>query len=185
MTNYSNAGKGLKFMFIAGIGSIICAVAAFIPIINYLAMIAALALVVINIVGLYIAGKDLAGLRTAFIITILQLIVSLFETIFQNSLGTLFSLADEVLSLLVVYFVCSAVGEALEYSGYSNVARTGRMVWWINLACFLVTIAIKVLAMIPILNILAVIASYLILIVSLVGGILYLVFLYESFQALE
>ncbi len=42
MENYPNAGAGLKKMFIASAGAIVCAVLAFVPLINILAAIAAL-----------------------------------------------------------------------------------------------------------------------------------------------
>lgn len=57
MGNYQNAGAGLKKMFIAEIGAIICTVLMIIPIINIFAAIALLVFGIISLVGLYGAGR--------------------------------------------------------------------------------------------------------------------------------
>ena len=57
MGNRAEAGQGLKKMFIAMIGSIV--------------------FMVISIVGLNQAGKEIEGCKTAFILTIVTLIVSI------------------------------------------------------------------------------------------------------------
>ncbi len=186
MSNYRNAGQGLRYMFVSEIGAIICTILALIPLINILAVIGAIVLGILSIVGLYIAGKDLEGCRTAFWITIINLIFGILESLFRSSsLGSIFSLVEATLSLMVVYYVCMSVNGALSETGYHDVARTGNTVWKINLACFIVQIVITVLALIPFINVLAVISSFLVLIAKFVGGILYLIYLHGSYQALE
>ena len=68
--------------------------------------------------------------------------------------------------------------------GHEDVARQGTMVWRINLVCYVVGIVFNVVAWIPVLNVLAGIAGIVIGIASLVAGILYMIFLYRSYQAL-
>ena len=75
MNNYPNVGAGLKKMFIAQIGIIVCTVLAIIPIINIIAGIGAIVFAVISIVGLYGAGKDIEGCKKAFIITIVNIVI--------------------------------------------------------------------------------------------------------------
>lgn len=61
-------------MFIAEIGIIICTVLAIIPIVNILAAIGAIVFMVISLVGLNAAGKDIAGCKTAFVVAIINMI---------------------------------------------------------------------------------------------------------------
>ena len=66
MQDLQNAGSGLKKMFIASIGAVVCTVLLIIPIVNILAMIGALVFAIISLVGLNEAGKDIEGCKTAF-----------------------------------------------------------------------------------------------------------------------
>ena len=94
MGNRAEAGQGLKKMFIAMIGSIV--------------------FMVISIVGLNQAGKEIEGCKTAFILTIVTLIVSIVGAFFKTGiLSTLFSIANSVLSLMVAYYVCTSVAAVM------------------------------------------------------------------------
>lgn len=185
MENLQNAGAGLKKMFIASIGAIICSVLLFIPIINILAAIGALVFGILSLVGLYTAGKDIAGCKTAFTITIINLVVSILGNIFKTGiLGSIVTIAGYVLSLLSVYYVCTSVAEVMNSINAGDVAQKGYTVWKINLVCYIVDIVIAVLALIPVLNVIAGVAAIIVAIVSLVASILYMVFLNQSYKAL-
>jgi len=90
MGNYQNAGAGLKKMFIASLGAVICTVLMIIPLINIIAAIAAIVFAVLSIVGLYGAGKDIEGCKTAFIITIINLVVSVLGNVFSSGVFSSF-----------------------------------------------------------------------------------------------
>lgn len=186
METYQNAGPGLRKMFIAEVGTIVCTVLMFIPIVNILAAIGALVFMIISLLGLNAAGQDIEGCKTAFTFTIVNLIVNVLSSFLKNVavIGTILSIAQGIISLLIIYYVCTSVSEVMNKTGHADVAQQGDTIWKINLVCYIVEIAITVLALIPVLDILAGIAGVVIGIVSLVAGILYMIFLNKSAQAL-
>ena len=184
MNNYPNAGAGLKKMFIAQIGIVVCTVLAIIPIINILAGIGAIVFAIISMVGLYGAGKDIEGCKKAFTLTIINIVISILASIFSKStlFSVIFSIAGDICAFLIVYNVCSSVAAILKDKGAADVAAKGESVWKINLGCYVASIVISILAVIPLLNILAGIAGFIVAIISLVAGILYMIFLNKSYQ---
>lgn len=184
MAEYPNAGRGLRLMFTARIGALVCLVAAIIPVIGLLGIIGVFVFLVLGMVGLYTAGKDLDGCHTAFILSIVQLVANLFKNS-PGLMGTVLGLTSDILSLLVVYFVISSVNEALEGIGYGDVARTGSTVWKLQLACFFIGIVVTILALITAIEAIAGISVFVVLILSLIEGIMFLYYLYKSYMALE
>lgn len=187
MQNLQEAKTGLNKMFIAQVGMVACVILAVIPLVNLIAALGALVFLILSIVGLWQAGKDIEGCKTAFILTIIELVVSLLSSVFSQVafLGKFFSLANIVLNLAVLYFVCTSVSEVMTKIGSADAAKLGHTTWLVNLACALVSAAIIILAWIPFLGtVIAGIGSVLTVIASLVGGVLYIMFLYKSSQAL-
>lgn len=186
MENYQNTGSGLKKMFIAEIGAIICAVVMLIPVLGTIVGgIGAIVFAVISMVGLYSAGKDIEGCKKAFTLTIVNIVLSILGTLLSSVavLSMIISLASTVVSFLIVYLVCTSVGEVLKVNNYADVAGKGELVWKINLVCSAVSIVVTILAEIPVLAILAGVVSMIAGIAALVAGILYMIFLYKSYQA--
>lgn len=185
MENLQEAKSGLKKMFIAQIGSVACVVLMLIPLINIIAALATLVFLVLSIVGLYQAGKDIEGCKTAFLLTLANLVVSVLKSFLGiGILGTILTLASAAISLAVIYFVCTSVSEVMTKIGSSDVAKNGHTVWMINLICTAATVLITILALIPVLNVIANFASYIVAIASLVGSVLYMIFLYKSSNAI-
>ncbi len=206
MYQYFNAAQGLKKMFIAAIGVIICMVCAALGgagtvvsagagslasagILVLFAVVAAIGMIVfsiISIVGLYGAGKDIEGCRTAFILTIINLVVSVLKNFFKSApvLGLVFELAGDVISFLTTFYVCTSVASVMLSIGANDVASMGEIVWKITLVCDIILVVMAILVMIPGLTIIAGISTFIVLIVSLVAQILYLVFLSKSYHAL-
>ena len=185
MGNYQNAGAGLKKMFIAEVGTIICAVLMIIPIINIFAAIALLVFGIISLVGLYGAGKDIAGCKTAFILTIVQLIVSFISGLIKTGvLHTVFNVANYVFGLLIIYFVCTSVAEVMNQVGAADISNKGLTVWKINLVCYIILIVTNIVAAIPVINIVAAVVSIITSIVSIVADIIYMIFLNQAYKAL-
>lgn len=182
---YTNAGQGLKKMFIAQIGSVICSVLLFIPLINLIAMVGVLVFLIISLVGLNQAGKDIGGCQKAFQFTIAQLVLSVILNFAGNGfIATIVSVAYSVAGFLVTYFVCSSVAEVLRMRSYDDIASRGEMVWKINLVCYAVEIIVSVLSHIPLLNILTGPAGIILPVASLIAGILFITFLYRSSEVL-
>lgn len=185
MNQYPNAGAGLKQMFIAQVGVIICIVCASIPSISLISMIGAIVFVVISLFGLYSLGKDIEECKMAFILTIVGAIVNILAKLLANVpvVGPLLKIAYTVISLLVVYFVCIPVSGALSQIGATDIADLGQTVWKLNLVCYAASIVCSILAMIPVLAVIGVLVSIFVLIAALVGEIMYMVFLYKSYNA--
>lgn len=185
MGNLQNAGAGLKKMFIASIGAIICTVLVIIPIVNIFAGIGALVFGVLSLVGLYGAGKDIEGCKTAFTLTIINMVLSIVSALVGTGfLGAIFSVAGYVLSFLVSYFVCTSVSEVMRQIGAVDVASKGELVWKINAVCYAVLIVIAILSRIPGVALIASVAAIGVTIASLVASIFYMIFLNKSSKAL-
>ena len=164
MYGYENAASGLKKMFTAQVGSIICVVLMMIPFIG-----------VIGLIGV------------AFTLTIVQMVVSVIGNLAGTGVfATVFSVVNDILALLVVRAVCLSVAEVMDQLNQRVVADKGRSVWKINLGCYVADIVLTILAVIPVLGtVLAVAGSVVTVILSLVAGIMYIMFLSKSYQALE
>ncbi len=185
MEKFTNAGPGLRKMFIAAVGIIICSVLAIIPIINIVAGIGSIVFGVLSMVGLYQAGKDIQGCMMAFYITIANIVLSIIRTFFgAGILGIVLAICATVISLSIIYFVCNSVSEVMNQVGAAAVAQKGHTVWMINLVCCCVSVVLTLLGLIPIINIFAAFANIIVAIVSLVGTILYMLFLNDGAKAL-
>ncbi len=184
--NYANAGAGLRKLFIAQIGSVVCSVLLVIPLINLAGAIGALVFLILSLIGLNEAGKDIEGCKKAFQITIVQLALTVIS-IFTGSgiLDTLVSAAVIITGFLSTYFVCSSVAAVLRTCSHDDIAAKGELVWKINLICYAARILVSLLSRIPLLNILAFPASIVVPIASLIAGILFIVFLYNSSEVLQ
>lgn len=182
---YNNAGSGLNKLFIAQIGTVVSSVLLLIPIVNLIALLAILGFLILSLVGLNEAGKDIAGCKTAFQLTAAELILNILSGILGSGiLGTLISAASSVAGFLALYFVCSSVADVLRTRSHDDIASKGELVWKINLVCYAVEIVMSFLDHIPLLNVLAVPAGIIIPVVTIIAGILYIVFLYKSSLAL-
>lgn len=182
MNRYPNAAEGLKLMFY---GEIVAIIGAFLGIIPLLGGLLALAGGVVSLVGLNKAGADDEGYRTAFMLTIINIIVSLVSSFAGDGVfGTLVGIVSSVLSLAVIYFVCITTANLLHSVGASELERKGNTVWTINLVCTIVSVAVMLLAYIPIVNILAAVVGVISALVALVGYIMYLMFLNGSYKVL-
>lgn len=182
---YHNAGSGLNKLFIAQIGTVISSVLLLIPLINLIALIAILGFLVLSLIGLNEAGRDIGGCKTAFQLTVAELMLNILSGLLGDGiLETLVSAASSVAGFLALYFVCSSVAEVLRTLSYNDIASRGELVWKINLACYAVEIIMSFLSLVPHLNILAAPAGIMTSVVSVIAGILYIMFLYKSANAL-
>ena len=182
MSNYAEASQGLRKMFIAQIGAIVCTVIGAIPIIGLIGALGALVFSVISIIGLHQAGKDIEGCKTALYLTVANIVVSLLGQI--KAISGVADIVGKIISLAIVYFVCTSVAAVLKSEGHAGIAAKGEKVWSINLICTVVSVICSILALIPLINIIAGIASFVIVIVSIYAGILYIIFLKQSSEAL-
>lgn len=190
MSNYPNSGKGLKNMFIASVGAIVCAVLLVIPLVNIVAAVAALIFTILSLIGLWTVGKDIAECKMAFWFTILSSVLSGIANVVNDAsatgtsiIGTLLSVAGSALSLAVTYYVCTSVASALRSFGAEEAAVSGDKAWKIVLWTTIASIVATILCLIPVLNIIGVLLAVIATIASVVGLVFYMIFLNKAYKA--
>ena len=192
MSNYLKAGKGLKNMFIATVGAIICQVLLVIPFpfVNSIAMVATMVFTILNLMGLWTVGEDIAECKKAFWFTILGWVVNSIANAANNLsatgtsvIGTLFSIGGSALSLAVTYYVCISAASALRSFGAEEAAASGDRAWEIALWTTIASIVASVLCLIPILNIIGALLAVIATIAALVGMVFYMIFLNKAYKA--
>ena len=177
-------------MFIAQIGILICTVLLAVPVIKAIAGIAALVFTIIGIVGLYTAGKEIEGCKTAFICMIVGFIISIIGGILSlipvvgATISSIVQVVGNLINLLITYYVCKSVGAVMNQAGHSEIAANGEMVWKISAVCYAIGIILSLLAIIPGLSGVTTILTLGVTIATLVAEILYMIFLYKSSKAL-
>lgn len=172
MSDYRTAGEGLSKVFIGEILTIF-------SIIPLLGWIAAIVGTVLQLVGLNQAGRAAEGYRTAFQMSIAVLVLSVLGVFLP-----FMSLISSLVSLGVLYCVCTTTADLLD--GFdTETAQRGRTVWKICLGCTIASVVCGLLALVPLINILAAVALVISGIIALVGSILYLIFLYRASDSLR
>lgn len=190
MSNYPNSGKGLKNMFIASVGGLVCVVLLVIPIVNIIAAIAVLVLTILSLIGLWNVGKDIAECKKAFQFSMWAGVLNVIANGVDNAsatgtsvIGTLFSIAGSALSLAVTYYVCTSVASALRSFGAEEAAASGDKAWKIVLWTTIASIVASILCLIPILNIIGALLAVIAAIASVVGMVFYMIFLNKAYKA--
>lgn len=196
--SYPNAAGGLKLMFLAQILTIVGAVVAVVGgvlalvtagILAVVALLGSLLILVagiLDIVGLYKAGADDQGYRGALIFALIVVVVGVIMGFVEEGgfLYALLSIADSILNFLVVNAVCQTTGNLLHSMGKDDLAERGNTVSKLYLICTVITVVCTLVGAIPIINILAGLASFVGAIITLVGYVLYLGFLNSGSTAL-
>lgn len=117
MSNDTIAGSGLEKMFYGQILSIL----VIIPLVGWIAAIVG---IVLFLVGLHEAAGADEGYRTAFYVEIGILVLSVLAVF----IGVL-SIVTSILSLVVIYLVCTTTAGLLEVKGDLGTAARGRFAW--------------------------------------------------------
>lgn len=175
----NTAGRGLFYLFL----SQILALLMFIPV---LGMIAILAGAVFSILGFYTISKVHDGYKTAFILLLINVAVQLVNGFLapDGFLGSLFSFASAFINAMIIYFVCNTTSSMLQNLDPA-VASLGQKVWKGVMLCTAVEMICIVLAIIPLINVVALIFGGAASIAQVVISILYLVFLWKSQKVLR
>lgn len=172
MSGYRTIGDGLMIVFIGKIIGIF----SFLPLLGSLLAIIG---TIVQLVGLYKAGRAEDGYRTAFTLSIVIIVLS-----FLGLVVPFVGIINTILSMAVLYIVCNTTANLLDHCDYVT-AQRGRTVWKLCLGCTIVIVVCTVLAFIPLINILAAIAALVTAIVAFVSSILYLMFLYRASDSLR
>ena len=95
------------------------------------------------------------------------------------------SIVTSILSLVVIYLVCTTTAGLLEVKGDLGTAARGRFAWKFYGGCTALVVVCSILSLIPLVNILAMVVIVPASIASVVGGILLLIFLYRACKSLR
>ena len=169
MSNDTIAGSGLEKMFYGQILSIL----VIIPLVGWIAAIVG---IVLFLVGLHEAAGADEGYRTAFYVEIGILVLSVLAVL---------NIVTSILSLVVIYLVCTTTAGLLEVKGDLGTAARGRFAWKFYGGCTALVVVCSILSLIPLVNILAMVVIVPASIASVVGGILLLIFLYRACKSLR
>lgn len=197
--NYPSAAGGLKMMFLAQILTIVGAVvtvvgamlamvtAGILSIVMLLGSLLVLAAGILDIVGLYKAGADDQGYRGALIFALIAVVVGIIMGFMEEGgfLYALLSIADSILTFLVVNAVCQTTGNLLHSMGKDDLAEKGNTVSKLYFICTVITVVCTLVGAIPVINVLAGLASIVGGVITIVGYVLYLIFLNNGGKALE
>ena len=136
---YPNATHGLERVYQSQVIALVAAVLMIIPVINILAAIALIVSLVLYMIGINEAGKDDESYKTAFTLIIVQLVISVLNSLIG---GVIFDLVNEALALAVLYFVCITTNKLLKNIGADGrITDRGVVVWKINVICTIVEVA--------------------------------------------
>lgn len=179
---YPNAAQGLRLMFFGQILMIAGVLLFWVPLVGFLMVLAA---PVLEIIGIYKAGMDDENYRGVLVFVVLGLVANLISGLVGDDfLGFLLDAVSEVLSLLMVYGVCSTTSNLLHSVGQEELSQRGATVIKIYAACTVISIVCQVLGVIPIINIAAALVLAVSSIVQVVGYVMYLLFLNGSGKVL-
>lgn len=181
---YKKAATGLKFKFIAELVAIACAVIMVIPILGtIIGLYGMIACYIISVYGLYLVSQDIPAVRLAFIASIVETVFAVAK-LFTGNIWFM-QVITSVLSFLALFLVCKALSENLGEHGMLEIADKGEAVWKINLVCTVVSIVVSIMMYIPLINIIGALLGFVTAIASVVGSVLYFIFLYKSAKFYE
>ena len=108
MKQYPKAAEGLKLMFYGELLAIIGILLTIILIGPIIALVGE----ILVLVGLYRARMDDEGYGTAFMLSIVNIVLSIVGLFVPSDglLGSLLSIISTIISLAIIYFVCSTTG---------------------------------------------------------------------------
>lgn len=184
-------GKGLKLLFISQLLSVSSNFMAE----GLLSGLVSLASTIVALVGLNTAAPAHPKFRAAFrlnialcILGVIVAVLSVFQkagvSLGQTTLLLAVAILVVALGVWSVYLICTAAGEILTVNGYATLADKGVTVWKIFLVTSAAMIVFMLLAMVPFMLVIAGILVIGTAVATLVGGILYMIFLYNAYHAL-
>lgn len=192
--NHIIAGKALKLMFLGALIALIGTAAGMIPGISAISGIATLVGGVMSLIGLIQAGPAHKRYSRAILMLIIGIVCAVVSTFviaggtIGGSVGVILfgaalMMGVSVFGLLQNYFVCTATSELLREAGNDASAAKGDTAWKINAGCYVVIIVLTLVSVFAptIAGILSIITG----IVSIVGSVIYVIFLKEGHETLS
>lgn len=142
MSDYQNAGVGLRKMYVATIGIVVCMLFSFVPLVGILFEIGSIVFGVMSLIGCYYAGKDIVACKIAFVLQIASVLFGVVGVlnIAPELVAALCSLADEVCGTIAVCLVYISVSKVLRKNGAHETARQGNVALCLELVGSLILI---------------------------------------------
>lgn len=185
MENLSNASSGIKKAYNATKGALICLLLMYISSLQIYAALGILAFSVYYIIGLHQAGKDLAGCKKAFALSIVSIVMAILSMSPYGYVSVPVSLVRCGTEFLVVNLVFTSVSEITDQIGAVDVRREGRMAWQVNAVCYGVMATATILRCIIHSNWIDMIYFIIILLFPLLAKVFYMLLLSKCNQALN
>ena len=189
MNSYFDAQGGLKKLFVGTIGTLVCNVISQIPLLGMVAAVGSLLFTALAIYGMFQAGKDIPGCKSAFLLYVIEFVIQIFTSAFAfmsigAAIASICVIVQAILDMVIIYLVCTSVSEVMIVKGHGDIANFGKVVWILSMVAYVIGIVTTLAAKIPVLGLMVVLLGFIIAVVKIVSGILYLVFLYRSSEAL-
>lgn len=172
-------------LFFAQLVVIAASIVIFIPLLNFVAGLVALAGGVLNILALHSLSSKASGYAKAFQLTLVGIVIAVLQLLINgNFLGTLLSVISTIVNMLVVYLVATTTAEFLRGKD-DALAGQAELIAKLYAACVAVSVLLRLITWIPFLGFLATIFNGLVSVVILVAQILYILFLSKAYKTLE
>ena len=139
----------------------------------------------INLSGLKAGAQDEPKFKTALIFVIVGIVATLISGFFEGVVSDIFSYINSIASVLITYFVISAIMSLAGQLGNEEMVQKGKTAITFVVAAFAVSLIVSIISLFlnndTVVGVLGVIA----LILSLVQYIIYLVYLAKSKKMLS
>lgn len=177
---YEKVSKGLRYMFLAAVFSIVCTIIGIIPFIGIIGKIGLIVCGVVSLIGIYYVSSSLEDAKPAFVMIIAKLGANILGQFFLKGF---FGILVTILDILVVFYIVKSTASELGKNGKVELEQKGNNVWKLYLAIGIIEVFLSILALIPIIRILAAVISVLVGIASIVLTIIYLIYLNSASKA--
>lgn len=185
MENLTNAGPGINKAYRAMRGVLVCMLLTWISSLKLWAALGILIFMVFYIIGLHEAGKDLAGCRKAFMLSLVNIFMAVFSMLPFSILNVPVSLVRYGIEFLIVYLVFSSVCEITDRIGAMDVRKEGKMAWQVNAVCYGVMAGATILGWILYTSSIQMLIAIADVLISLLAKVFYVLFLSKCNQALN
>lgn len=187
MENLSNVKAGINGAYRGLRGAYICLALMLVSSLRTYAALGILFLIVWHYAGLHRMGKDIAGCRKAFILSIVSIILAFLSVIPIPLICMPASLVRCGIEFWIVYLVCTSMSEVTDHIGAVEIRREGVTAWHVNAVCCCVMCGVMVLDWVLYMcridiQILAVLAGILL---TVLAKVFFMLFLKSCDQALN
>lgn len=186
---FALAGKGLWFLFLSVILNLIGNIVGIVPLLGGAAeKVLEVAAFALSLYGPWSAREAHPNFLNAFYASIVGAALNVVDWFIPEEstfLAVVVGIVAIVVSVLEVYFICSASRDLLREKGDQPLADRADLIWKLVAGCSAVVLASLLLVWIPGVNLLAGVASLVASIVLIVAMILEVLFYYKGANSLK